>query len=119
MQVASIQSSMKDKRVQLVDETFFEPVGRSPEGLLILAVLERAVRDLDNPNVESDARRDAIKWFRQPWDPRACISDGITFYHAVLEMGFDRSQIEWIYSKVDAAIERTEKLCRERNVSRN
>lgn len=77
-----------------------------PEKNLLLAVLERAVRDLDYGQVEPHVRRQAIQWFRAA-PPRKHKQNrrwrSITWYDVRTICQFSKTQLDYIEEKVRCA----------------
>lgn len=70
------------------------------EKLLLLAVLERAVRDL-NTYVEPHTRRHAIKWFEDPnIDANA---QGFTYPYCVETLELSHAQVIYLHKQVESA----------------
>lgn len=103
MQTASINRGMGDSKYKLFLENGDAPP-TLPERGLMLAVLERACRDLSQ-RVEPFERRDAIRWFNAYFTGQV-IEDSdcrYTFCQVIEVLGFGALELQFLAQKVKDA----------------
>lgn len=88
-----------------VDCNYYTVNHQTPERLLLLAIVERAMGDLSTI-VSADIRRDAIAWFK---GLRKINDDcAFSFKYIADSLEFTDSEMSYIYQQVSEAIKREE-----------
>lgn len=94
---------MREKGVRTLYLDEAEPRHNVPERNLLIAVIERACRDL-LPCVDKHIRNEAINWFNPTETPEIKNPLKYTFNELVTELEFGAKELQDIKTKVDEAI---------------
>lgn len=84
-------------------EDTYVPIPCPPERLLMLAIVERATRDLET-HVERYYRKTAIKWFRDGFKGKNISREGyISFVQCLEVLEFNQKELDFLKNKVHEA----------------